>query len=506
MSRTFPRSGSVTAQAATTESSSDSGRKLFELRRRAYFDPLFFFGAWLRFEYLYSWQRDLLSRIGTAIRAGAKKIKVHCRCCHGAGKTLVAAGLVQCFMYTRQEPRALTLAHSWTGVETLIWAELGRQWGRSLQGDLGWGKLLGTSLHLSKGSFAFGMSSDRPGRLEGQHSPAAAMRVVDEAKEVEPETFESTEGLLDAPESWDVWISTPSLPSGKFHDRDVEGGSDVIRVVVTVEDLIQDFKKFGYPALAGKEAWKAECLKEWGGEADSRYRSRCMAEYIHNVEGALFPMSWVERAFKIDFGPPKDRFGRWLGAPFVGMDVAGSVDGDENVVFPLQRIERDDDPKRPRVQAIANLKKWSERDTMVSKDRATGFALGLGIDSLRVDANGLGKGVHDQAKRERVLKVEEYRSTENPDNTKDYQNRKAEDGFFVRELLERGDLDLSRIVGDERALLRKQLVAMRYEELESGKKRVVDPPDSPDLAEALIIAAARSRLSVKGVARPRGIG
>lgn len=486
----------MTSQAAASQTS-DSGHRLFELRKRAYFDPLFFFRAWLRFDYLYSWQSRLLERIGARIQDGEKKVKVHIRTCHGAGKTLLAAGLVQAFMYTRPEPRCLTLAQSWVGIETLIWAELGRQWQGSLQGDLGWGKLLKTSLHLSKGSFAFGMSSDRPGRLEGQHSPAAAMRVVDEAKEVPPESYEATNGLLDAPESWDVWISTPSIPDGNFHDRDVNGGDDVIRVVVTVEDLIEDYRRFGYPSLSGKESWRAECVKEWGGVTDPRFRSRCMAEYIDNVEGALFPLSWVERAFAADFGNPT-YLGAYRGTAIVGMDVAGSVDGDENALVPLQVLPDG------RVQAIASILNWSEQDTMISKGRAQAYARELGIPKLRVDANGLGKGVLD-ASRQDGFPTESYRSTEAAAKDEDFINRKAEDGFHVRGLLERGEIDLSRIVEPQRSKLRKQMAGMRYQVLASGKKKVVDPSDSPDLAEALIVAAASPQRKVAGRQRLRGL-
>lgn len=490
------------AQTSRPEESrfSPAGRKLFELRRAAYYSPLDFFRVWLRFPYLYTWQKDFLGQVGERIRGGQRKIKAVVRTCHGAGKTLTAAGLMQAFMYTRQEPRVLTLAQSWVGIETLIWAEVGRQWTRSLQGDLGWGKLTGTKLQLSKGSFAFGMSTDRPGRLEGQHSPFAAMRIVDEAKEVDDKSFEATEGLLDAPESWDVWISTPSIPSGKFYERDSRADSDTIRVRVTIEDLIEDYERFGYPSLAGKRAWRDAMLVEWGGEDDPRYQSRAMANYVDNVEGALFPLSWVERAFATDFGDPRRPSGAYLGAARVGMDVAGSVDGDANTTAPVQYLEDG------RLQAVATIREWAERDTMISKDKAQRHARELAIGKLRIDVNGLGQGVADQARREGGLEIEGYRSTEKARKSEDFSNRKAEDGWHLRKLLEDGKVDLSRIVEPARSKLRKQMAAMRYQELESGAKRVVDPADSPDLAEALIIAAAPERKSFAGMARIRGIG
>lgn len=388
----------------------------------------------------------------------------------------------------------MTLAQSWQGVEELIWAAINRQWKGSLMADLSWGKMLTTKLELGPDEFAVGASSDKPAKLEGKHG-FSAMRVVDEAKEVDDAVFESTEGLLNAPESWDVWISTPSIPDGRFFRRDTGNDTSVIRAIVTVEDLIQDYKTFGYPTLAGMESWRDECKREWG-EDDPRYRSRCMAEYVENIAGALFPVSWIERAFGLNFGDPMID-GRYQGEPMVGQDVAGSLEGDENAVASSQRLPDG------RLQALG-MKAWAERDTMVSKGRGHAFAMTFGNPTVAVDSIGLGKGVFD-ARCQEGLPTREYRASDKARDDWRYVNQKAEDCFLLRDDLEKGRVDLSRIPGALKQKLKSQMVGMRFEEMASGKVRVVDPADSPDLFDAFLISSSPNRVGMVGAPRMRGM-
>ena len=41
--------------------------------------------------------------------------------------------------------------------------------------------------------------------------------------------------------------------------------------------------------------------------------------------------------------------------------------------------------------------------------------------------------------------------------------------------------------------LKSQMRAMKYEILQNGKLRVIDPPDSPDLSDAVVIASSKPR-------------
>lgn len=431
---------------------------LVRLMRATRNDPAGFAEIVLRVR-LRAWQHALCEEIRKRLEGGERHIAVTVRSCHGAGKTFIGAVLVNWWLFTRADARVLTTAPTWAGVEGLIWPEIRRLHAGSLLPSIPLGRCLSTRLDVSDAWYAIGASSDRPENLEGHHSPTAAMRLVDEAKAVPADVFDATEGLLDSPESFDLWISTPSLRSGRFFDREARGGPSVLRAVVTVDDLIAE-------GIPGKAEWKARRLEEWG-EASAEYQSRAMANYVDQSEGALFPFSWIERAMSADF--------EVLGAPVAGFDVAGSVSGDESVVA----LAYGPDEAGRRAVAIAG--QWKEADTQVSKGRALALAREAGATLVRVDCIGLGKGVHDALAAD--VPTEEYRASSRAHDDTRFSNRKAEDLWRVRELLEKG---LLRLPASQ--ALKAQLLGMRYRILATGKVQALDPPDSPDLVDALTIA------------------
>ena len=413
-----------------------------------------------------TWQAKVLREIGERLAAGEKHVRVLCRTCHGSGKTYLAAGLALFWTATRPRSRGLTLATTWTGVADLLWVEIARQYRGSLLAKAGIGRLLNTSLSIADGWDLVGLSSDESVNLEGRHG-AAALRIVDEAKSARPDIIESTEGLLDAVETLDIFISTPSIPSGPFFTRDVKGGQDIVRAVVTIDDLIAE-------GLPGKAEWKAARLAEWGANSPE-FESRCMARYISDAEGALFPFAWVERAMAARFAVN--------GPPVAGLDVAGSVAGDETA---LALLSGPDDLHRYRVLSVTG---WHERDTQESKGRALSIVRSAGATILAVDVVGIGKGLSDSIRRE-FRGVSEFRASDKAKTPDRYMNLKAEIAWKFRGLLEAGLVRLP-----QSATLRAQLVAMKYEITAQGKIKVVDPNDSPDHVDAVLIALSRATSS-----------
>lgn len=468
-----------------------------KLWRDVHDDPAKFARAILRVK-LRRWQERFFDAIRDRIleaRARGEKVhlEAHLRTCHGAGKTFVAACLVHWITATRTEARTLTTAPTWAGVENLIWPEIARLYAGSLLREMAWGRMLDTKLQATRvvngrredaeGWYAIGAASDRPENLEGHHSPTCAFRLVDEAKEVEDGVFDATAGMLDAPETFDVWISTPSIQSGRFYERDANGGPDVLRVVVTIDDLIAE----GVP---GKAAWKEARLKEWREDSDT-YRARAMAQYVESAEGTLFPYTWIERAMAQTWTVD--------GPLLAGFDVAGSASGDESVVAVVAGT---DPEERAEVKLVEG---WHERDTMVSKGNARRIANSVPQPApedgaapepraevtLRVDGIGIGKGVLDSLAAD-GYPTEEYRASDKPGDEIRFANRKAEDAWKLRMRMEElpGKPGECLIRLPEHAVLRSQLAAMKYKTLPSGKMQVVDPDDSPDYADAVIIATA----------------
>lgn len=458
--------------------------ELFAALEETYNDPALFverfFGVKPR-----SWQRKAWNEIGQKFAGGELRVRCLCRTCHGAGKTFFAAATVIWFMVTRYNSRGLTTAPTWSGVENLLWPEIAKLYNRSLFRALNFGRMLATELRLNEDTwFCVGAASDRPENLEGHHSDRSALRVVDEAKAVEANVFDATNGLLNSPEILDLWISTPSIETGHFFERDMGTDEDVVRVVVTVDDLIAD-EEISQDDRTGYAAWKRDCALEWG-ENSAEFQSRVMARYIDNAEGALFPSSWIERAMNTTFVTENEKTSKsWPRT--AGMDVAGSIDGDQNAVA-VVGIGDDD-----RVE-YWDLPFWNERDTMVSKGRAI-YTAKENKARLRIDTIGLGKGVTDQAKHDYPGNVEEYRASDKAREHERFSNRKAEDGWFFRRRLEAGKVAMKQLPEEAKRKLKRQMRAMKYEILQSGKLRVVDPEgDSPDLSDAAMIAQARSRV------------
>jgi hypothetical protein len=375
-------------------------------------DPLLYAEAVLRAKPRV-WQRRALEAIRAKLLAGETRLEVLIRACHSAGKSWLVAVLVLWYMSTRPEARGLTTAPKWQIVEEVIWAEIRRLYEGSLLVALNVGRCLTTSLEFGPAWFCSGAASDKPETLEGAHSPTAAIRVVDEAKAVPSAVFTVTEGLLASPESLDLWISTPNLRRGEFYQRDIHGSADVIRLVVTADDLIEE----GVPGIA---AWKISCDLKWGVDSPA-YRSRVMAEYVEEGGGALYRFSDVERAMAQTWevaGPPR-----------AGFDVAGSVDGDESVVA---LAYGPDGAGRFEVR-IADA--WKEQNTMLSKGRALACLRASEASSVSVDAIGLGKGVHD-ALHLAFEACSEYRASAVPEDPVQFLNLKAEGAWKVRALLE----------------------------------------------------------------------
>lgn len=457
-------------------------RDFIDLMAASYNDPLFFFKEGLRAKKLRGWQEGLLEEVRDRRLAGEKHTMIHARTSHTSGKTWLAGGICIWWQGTRRGARTFTTAPTKELLESRLWVEIRKQFASAIPQIAGLGDMLVTRWHTGGDKYpdwyAIGSTSDDVQNLEGLHSWAMA-RIIDEAKAVEDKVYTATEGMFfGSDETLDVMISTPSVRMGKFYERDLNYGSELIRRVVTIEDLIRD-------GVAGAVEAKRRAIIEYGGEHTFEYRSRAMAEYIDNAEGALFPFSWIERAMLTDEEREKAGLPVWHvgGPPTLGFDVAGSVDGDHNAVAPVHG------PDSELRYEVKDVRRWHERDTMVSKDKVVELARELRARCVRVDVQGLGKGVSDALVREitdrhLTLFVEEYRSAD-PAGTEEAQdrflNRKAENAWEFRLSLEQDRIRLPKSPE-----LRKQMSAIKYE-VRNGKIRVVDPDDSPDDFDACLM-------------------
>jgi hypothetical protein len=479
-----------------------------ELFRRTLNNPLLFLIAILRVKPR-RWQKKLCVRLAERLLRGETHLKVTFRSCHGSGKTWMAAALFLWFM-CRAQARGLTTAPTFAGVENLLWPEIRKIYQGSLLADLEMATVLPSKCKIlfdNEGWFGVGGTSDKGENLEGHHSPTACVRVIDEAKTVEDDVFTSTEGMLNSPVALDLWLSTPSIQVGKFYQRDAAtAGDDVERIHVDIHELLTD-PAFTEEERAGLEAWRAECEKNWGIDSPE-YQSRVLGLYIENAEGQLYPPSWLERAFELgrqfvlkhgsfehyehEREHPRDQRPPIPLPRVVGQDVAGSVDGDRNAQAVVAG------PNESGQYFLTSLTAWHERDTMVSKGRLLAAIRNeRAVGDARVDTVGIGKGVYDQARVDlgtRAPLLHEYRASDKAYEDDRFENRKAEDGWGLRSLLEHGKFVILPTAVRESELLKAEMRAVKYEITRAGKKRTVDPKLSPDATDALVAATAKPRV------------
>lgn len=425
-------------------------------------DPALFAETGLRLR-LRKWQADLCRQITERLRDGEQHLRVTARTCHRAGKTHAAAFLTHWWMATRPEARGVTTASRWVQVSDVLWAELRRQHEGSLLRKLHYGEILTTKLSYGPAWFCSGTASDAPERLEGQHSPTAGLRVIDEARSVDDSVYVSTEGILGAPTSADIWISVPGLRTGRFYEREARGDDSVVRCVVTIDDMIAD-------NIAGAAEWKERVLVEWGEDSPA-YQARALARYIDVGSDALFPYSFIEKAMSQTWSVD--------GEPNAGVDVAGSSDGDENVV--ALNVGPDADGRHE--FRIADS--WMQRDTMVTAGKCIRLLADHGVRRVGVDSIGVGKGCYDRLAGEFRGVVEEYRASDRAGDPTRFVNLKAETAWRLRDLMEKG---LAKLPAS--STLKGQMLGMRFAVDVSGRVRVIDPPDSPDHLDAILASLA----------------
>jgi hypothetical protein len=126
-----------------------------------------------------------------------------------------------------------------------------------------------------------------------------------------------------------------------------------------------------------------------------------------------------------------------------------------------------------------------------------------------VDEVGIGDGVRSRIREilgQRVSKgvrsrssgdarVIGYNAGKAARDSEQYENRKAEDLFTIRERLEAGEVSIPN-----HALLISQWCSYRWESSTKGRTRIVDPDDSPDFGDCAIMlySGMDRRPAVKG--------
>lgn len=415
---------------------------------------------------------------------------------HGAGKSAIVSVLTLWFALTRDAVGAdwkiATTAGGWQQLEQYLWPEI-HKWA----GKLRWEKLgrppfkpnkelLRLNIHLESGH-AFAVASNRPDRIEGAHADSLLF-VIDEAKAVQPSTFDAIEGAFASGTGtvFGLVTSTPGPPMGRFYD--IHDGKPGLTKWwtrhITIDEVV----------AAGRNNW--EWVEEhrllWGGTS-APFFNRVLGEFHADDETAIIPWSWVEAAITrfedhnarashtpsdSDFWALPDKLDR------IGVDVA-RTGGDKTC---LAFIAGD---------RVVDLR--FERNTMIDQTAAmveTYLDENPGAVAI-VDADGLGVGVFDILRRDGYNALPFHASGE-AKGWKDAagewkaRNQRAAAWFDLRDRLDPRNTptielpNTSVLIGDLTTPKRKKDVGMgtnlmlQVESKADVKKRLGRSPDAGD--------------------------
>ncbi len=460
-------------------------------------------------EHTWSKQNEILRAIATHRRTLVKS-------CHQVGKSWLGGRIASWWLDAHPIGSAfvVTTAPSNPQIKAILWREIGRAYTN--------GKLLGrvnqTEWYMEVNGkeelVAFGRKPDDydPTAFQGIHARFVLV-LIDEANGVRGPLHEAAESLIANDEGKIVMIGNPDDPSGEFFDASKPGsGWEVIEIsafdspnftgepvpLAVAKQLIgkiyvEEKRRKWAPHWTWTEDGKRVVPPEGvdsstDPNANPMWKSKILGVFPENVTAnGLIPISWIKAAQLRDLSKTvKD------GPNELGADIGAG--GDNTVICQRQgdvyRIIRED----------------NDPDTMSQTGKIINDLRVTGATAVKIDKIGIGWGIVNRGQELHKpfigINVGEGASDDESSSDERFLNLKAELYWNIRDLFERGMIDLDPEDDDTAA----ELVGIRYERISSGKLKILDKRKdasgktiaSPNRAEALMLAAAPKRL-IRGV-------
>jgi len=430
--------------------------------------------------------------------------------CHASGKSFTAAHAFDWALYTHGHSKVISTATTWHQVESILWSEIRASHVRH-KDRVKAGKThllhdkdpLTTSIELAPDWLGFGVSTNNPVSMQGQHARGGVFMIVDEGDGIEPEIWDGIKANLSTGDCRLLVIGNPVDPESVMakmcsdHENsiisiDAFGTPNFTAFGITLEDIRSGgwtHKMTGplpAPWLITPE-WVAAMWREEGEESPF-FISRVLARWPDVSEDALIKQSWIEKAWA-----------RWPSAKdgtprAIGHDVARY--GDDKTVTAVRRGMKffvaatgnglDSDKAAEQAMRISALELLE-----AGSDRAN-------RPSIFVDVAGVGAGVYDILKKqERAIAVDNATRASKPEK---FLNRRAEMYWNFREMLRTQEIALDPT---DRALA-AELRSIRYK-IGHGKVQIEEKADikrrlkrSPDRADAIVLAAGSDSSTALG--------
>lgn len=377
---------------------------------------------------------------------------------NGSGKTaVVVAALILWFLDRFPKGKAVITSGSFRQIEHQLFPAI-----RAHQICYPEWSFLNTAIQTQDDGFAFGFSTNDPGRAEGWHPIQSSeidpvMIIVDEAKTVENNIFESFERCT---RRFELHCSTPGAPQGQFFSDCTKRPPNRHLIKATSADC---------PHIAPE---KVKQDIERYGEGSALVRSMHFAEFTED-EGRLI-LSPTRLGLALESQPVPDTRGEVVGF----CDFAAG--GDENALAVR------------RGNTVRLVRAWREKDTMQA---AREFMNLFNAEELRAgevwgDADGLGTVMID-ALAELGFRINRFHGGR-PAEDKNYFNQISESWFTGCREIERGRVNITGIDETSAGQLTDRFSEQSFTtgklRAESKDKMAARGAPSPDRGDAILNA------------------
>lgn len=431
--------------------------------------------------------------------------------CHSAGKSKIAALAAVRWLskYPPGTARIVTTAPTQTQVRAVLWNEINQFHSQALD-DTG-RKILPGRVNQTEwwiGGYMAGI-----GRKPADYDPAAfsglhaehLLVIIDEAGGVPDDVWVAVDTLATNKGSVILAIGNPDDPQTNFKNV-VEGAPENGWTMVKIP-------AWETPNFSGEpvapilntvlldEVWVEGKRRDWG-EDSALWQAKIAAEFPDESNLGVFRVGDVTWAINCDEElRHHDRHDVQL-----GIDIAASETGDQTVIRERRGA------KLGRRWAIRSDEPLEISDLIIRAAKESGATL------LHVDATGVGFGFLADLRRQLPdASIKPFIAAARAVDSKQYENRRAEAHWLVREKLRHHELDFSEMEHRDQTIAEMMMIRYRIK-----KDRIlVEPKDeirkrlqegrSPDDSDALLLAIispdgnASGIATVKSASRRRGL-
>jgi hypothetical protein len=409
------------------------------------------------------WQIDVLNLIGQQLKHedanDQMPVKISVSSGHGIGKSAEMCWIILWWMSTRPKSPIVVTANTGDQLEQKTWRELAVWHERAINAH--WFEHTATAFYAKEDkkrwrANATVWNEDRPAAFAGTHdrSGAGVLYLFDEASEIPPSIFETSEGAMTDPGALWVIFGNPTSPTGPFVDTFKKDSPWLSRKI--------DSRTCRLPNKKLLEQWE-----KLHGEDSDFFRVRVRGEFPRQSAQNFIGVQMVDDAMARTREECSDE-----GPAIMGVDIARAG---QNMNCAVLRKGRQ----------VKEIRRWSAPDTTQTVEMIARLEAEWRPDAVVVDGAGVGGPVIDRLRHERNFKVIEEQGGRMADDKEKFANRKSELWYRMKEFLVYGMLP-----PDEG--LKRELISVTYDHnakdqlvIASKKETVKKMRASPDAADAL---------------------